>query len=120
MELYDRYGTCLLFPSQGKEVLNEPSLGGNECKDHPAVWLDRKHLFFSVYCTQSGGFWFQLQLDSVSEEPNSSQVCGCVTGQRSEKMQEGWRLGLSLQRDLHLNSIPAFFWVKFPYLTLDK
>lgn len=74
MKLYDRYGAGLVFPSQGKKVLNEPSLRGNECKDHPAVWLERKHLLFSMYCTQTGGFWFQLHLDYVSEEPNSSQV----------------------------------------------
>lgn len=121
MKLCDRYGTGLVFPSQGKKkILNEPSLQGNECKDHPAARLERKHLLFSVYCTQTGGTGFQLHLDYVSEEPDSLQVCGRGTVQWSEKMREGRPLGLLLQRDLCLNSVPTCFWGKVPYLTLDK
>lgn len=40
----------------------------------------------------------------ASEEPNSSQVCGY--GTVHERMQEGWHLGLALQRELCLSSIP--------------
>lgn len=76
VRLDDRYGTGLVFPSQ---VLNEPPLQGNECKDDPAVPLERKHLLFGVYCAQTEGFWFQLHLDYVSEEPEPSQVCSWGT-----------------------------------------
>lgn len=59
--------------------LNEPPLQGNECKDDPAVQLERKHLLFGVYCAQTEGVWFQLHLDYVSEEPEPSQVCSWGT-----------------------------------------
>lgn len=63
-------GQVLSFHLGERKVLNEPSLQANECKDHPAVQLERKRLLFGAYCTQTEGFWFQLHLDYVSEEPD--------------------------------------------------
>lgn len=107
MKLCDRCGTGLVFRSQGKKSKRNHPDEVTKARSIRPFGLEES-VSCSMCAAPSWGTWFQLHLGYISEEPSSSRVCGCGTVPWSEKLQGGWPLGLSLQRDLCLISIPTF------------